>query len=598
MKNITVLLVIIHSFYVESQAYQWAFGIEGIDGIVTKKIVQEPTGKLLVMGDYRSYYPTIDLDPSTNTYPLEREGGSDIFVAKYELNNDLIWGFRIAGLYDDRGHSIYTDTDGNIFVVGDYVGEITFYDTDTTAFYHFSSSYNGTKGFIAKYSSDGDFLWANFIEGENGSTASGGAIRAVTTDAFNTIYITGEMYGNEAALITDQDTLVLNTTGRTDLFLAAIAPNGLITWGFLVGGTSTYYGDIAYDIIHKDAQLYLCGTVSAFYQEVDFNPLGVTNSFETHVDNSAFVAKYDILGNCLWANPITGEDAQSFAYDMDIDLSGNVYLTGEFKYASDFDPSSEVDSIVSFGCNDIFVSKYNSLGEYSWGFHAGSENCDNIGFGIDVEGSDLYLTGEHSTYSSIGSDFDPSDTISTGTHSSYGYSDIFAARYDTDMNFYWAMSIGVSDYELYAKDQGMAILGLPNGMTYIGGGVIGEADFDITANEVILAPVNYINAYVAAYDGYTILPSQNLGLKPLGTTTNSNVIMYPNPAHENLEVLLKNNLTIHSIHIFNLSGESINNFRVNNNTAKISIDYLESGVYFIEIKDENGNNHVEKLIVD
>lgn len=604
MTRVTLLLFITLSCSILfGQTYEWSFSIDGFDGTAIKKILPTADNHVIVMGNYRTN-SSIDIDPSSNEYMLEAEGGKDVFVAKYTKTGDLVWGFRIAGGFNEFGHGLHIDQQQNICIAGEFEAEITFFDTDTTQFHHFSSAYNGSKGYVARYTSDGNFIDAFFVEGENGNVASGGIVRSVTTDPLNNIYITGELYGDNAAIVTSNDTLAFNTSGRSDLFVASINPDGTFNWGFIVGGTSTYYYDAGYDIQYNNGGLLLGGVVSAFYQEVDFNPLaGVETTIETHASESAFLARYDLLGTYEWVRCLTGDDGSGKLWDFDIDDEGNIFSTGSFSGSTDFDPSSQTDSITSFGCDDIFVTRYSATGDYVWGFHAGSEGCDNVGYGIDVVDTNLYLTGTHSTQN-IPSDFDPSPADSSKTKSSTGYTDIFVARYNTDMEYYWAMSIGMADYEPYAEDDGFAILGDTDGIIYTGGSFIGKADFDVSQDTVQMGILNDTKAYFAVYDAFTLVP-------PVEDTTGNggngnaqiidlqliNFSIFPNPAESH--VFIPHSAAYNpEIYLTDLTGKQVEIvWQHIGELVSVDLQNCQSGVYFVELYDTGRLVQRSKLIV-
>ena len=69
---------------------------------------------------------------------------------------------------------------------------------------------------------------------------------------------------------------------------------------------------------------------------------------------------------------------------------------------------------------------------------------------------------------------------------------------------------------------------------------------------------------------------------------NNEVVMYPNPAKDELNVLYDKNAGIKNIAIYNLVGKQVSIFRVGGSSAKLDISNIPSGVYFIRLIDAGG----------
>jgi hypothetical protein len=75
----------------------------------------------------------------------------------------------------------------------------------------------------------------------------------------------------------------------------------------------------------------------------------------------AFISKLDSSGNFLWAKKIGGhgDDAGT---SIALDSSGNVFTTGYFDGAAEFDSGVSVASLISAGYDDIFILRLNPFG--------------------------------------------------------------------------------------------------------------------------------------------------------------------------------------------------------------------------------------------
>lgn len=134
----------------------------------------------------------------------------------------------------------------------------------------------------------------------------------------------------------------------------------------------------------------------------------------------------------------TGDDG---AYDLVIDNNGNIYVLGWYTGSIDLNPSMTTNFTPAFGNRDIFLAKYDSIGNYIWGFGLGSIGQDE-GSVITLDSTgNIIIAGRFS-----GSlDFDPSVNLNIKT--SNGNRDIYLAKYDAFGNLIWINSMGGNLYD-------------------------------------------------------------------------------------------------------------------------------------------------------
>jgi len=73
--------------------------------------------------------------------------------------------------------------------------------------------------------------------------------------------------------------------------------------------------------------------------------------------------------------------------------------------------------------------------------------------------------------------------------------------------------------------------------------------------------------------------------------------IYPNPANDNINLSIYEG--IHNdvlLNIFNVTGELVKTLKLNQSQQKINISELHNGIYFVEIKSEQGTRK-QKLII-
>lgn len=66
------------------------------------------------------------------------------------------------------------------------------------------------------------------------------------------------------------------------------------------------------------------------------------------------------------------------------------------------------------------------------------------------------------------------------------------------------------------------------------------------------------------------------------------VVLYPNPARTELNVTYNKNLEVRNLAIYNLLGKQVSSYRVSGSSAKLDIEKIPSGIYFIRLVDNTG----------
>lgn len=132
-----------------------------------------------------------------------------------------------------------------------------------------------------------------------------------------------------------------------------------------------------------------------------------------------------------------GSSGSDTGYDIALDGSGNVYLTGSFTGTTDMDPGPGVYSLTTAGSNDIYVSKFDSNGTLLWAKAMGGAYSDGAtSIAVDAAGN-AYITGGFCGTA----DFDPGPGSFTLTAATTGQNDIFVAKLDSNGDFVWAKGV-------------------------------------------------------------------------------------------------------------------------------------------------------------
>lgn len=120
-----------------------------------------------------------------------------------------------------------------------------------------------------------------------------------------------------------------------------------------------------------------------------------------------------------------------------VDPSGNIYTTGTFEGTTDFDPGPGVFNLTSGSISNIFITKYDPMGNLIWARHLFSTNNGSKSYGIALDG-----TGNVVIAGAYGGTIDCDPGPSTFNLTSGGSADILVCKLDQSGNFLWAKSMG------------------------------------------------------------------------------------------------------------------------------------------------------------
>lgn len=314
------------------------------------------------------------------------------------------WSNGIGGTGNDLGFKTTIDGLGNIYVIG-------YYGSPSITFGTFTLSNGGM--FVVKYNSSGNVLWAKDASGASDNGANG-----IITDAFGNVYVTGSFYSPITFGVT-----TLSNAGLRDMFIVKYDALGNVLWAKSEGNSG--YDDGNSIAIDGSGNVYVTGTF--WSPTISFGATTLSNAGSSP---DIFVVKYDAFGNEIWAKS-AGGSPMDYAISITSDSSNNVYVTGYY-----YSPTItfETTTLINAGYGDIFIVKYDSLGNVIWAKGAGGAGNDESYSIITTPAGYFYIIGN----------FD-SPTLAFGptilTHSG-NTDDIFVVKYDAFGNAVWAKSIG------------------------------------------------------------------------------------------------------------------------------------------------------------
>ena len=297
---------------------------------------------------------------------------TDFTTIKYYPDGETAWVRTYDGPDDnaDIAVALKVDGSGNVYVSG-----YSFYDS-TNADY-----------LTVKYDSSGSQLWTRRY---NGTGNLPDWVRAMSLDSFGNIYVTGTSY---------------DWTTFDDYATIKYYPNGDTAWVRRYNGPGNTY-DQALDIAIDDSgYVYVTGLSGTIKYDANgaekwISPWGGQKTAIDHFGN-VYVAgreqlkcvtiKYLPDGDTAWVRTYNGPGKyEDGAYDLGLDGSGNVYVTG-YSFLG--------------GYQDCITLKYDSTGQNVWTLrYDGPAHNGDMAYAMALDNSNnIYIAGE--SYGS-GTDYD------------------------------------------------------------------------------------------------------------------------------------------------------------------------------------------------
>lgn len=411
------------------------------------------------------------------------------------------------------------DASNNVYTIGTFTGTVDFNPSAGVA--NLTSSAQNYDTYIQKLDANGNFVGAISLAG-NGYT-SGNAIK---TDANGNVYIVGSF---DSPVDFDPGATVnsVSPLGNQDAFILKLNSSGMFQWVKTFGSANFVSCSALSLAIDNNNDIVLSGF---FADVVDFDPGPAVTALAATGFADGFILKLNSAGNFVWAKAFLGSDYIN-PYTLTTDANNNIFSSGTFYGTYDFDPGIGQTNLSASQTDDIYVTKLNSNGNFTWAKKLGNNNYENVEGIVTDQAGNVYISatftdtldtdpganvvnlitqndailmlklnatgdfvwskkieGNGYTYpenidiNSQGhiyltgyfdgvADFDPGNSINNLT--SAGDYDIFVSKYDENGNFILAKNIGD-----ISADGGFDIKVSTNGSIYVTGVFGGTVDFN------------------------------------------------------------------------------------------------------------------------
>ncbi len=329
--------------------YQWAIGLGGTQSDAGYSIATDNAGNVYVTGAFAG--TNVDFDPGIGSAPLTSiSNGEDVFFAKYDAGGNYVWAKSIGSNNIDRGYGLAIDDLGNVYLAGTFYSSNV--DFDPGAGVAGLTSNGLEDAFLAKYTTNGTYVWAQNLGGTQSDQAF-----TIGLDPLANVYVGGFFSSANTDFDPGSGASTLSSLGGGDIFYARYDSSGAYIWARQIGSAGTEHcEDLDVDSL---GHVYITGYFNG--TNVDFDPGSGSALLSSNASSDICFGHYDNNGDYVWAAKIGGT-GNDHGNGIAAGVSGFVSINGFFAGSNiDFNPGTGINNLSASGF-DIFFGKYHNCG--------------------------------------------------------------------------------------------------------------------------------------------------------------------------------------------------------------------------------------------
>lgn len=561
MKKLLLILLIIISFDISAQTFEWVKTFGGSGDDEGHKCAVDANGNFLFTGSFSE-----KIDWGENS--LECTGSRDMYLIKTDKNGDVLWATNAGG---DKNHSAFgksvaTDKNNNVYAGGTFNDTIFFGDQMFVA--ENEADENMTDIYIAKYNSEGSLQWVKVFAGLGGDVIEEMNIHNNQLVIVGSYKITLDILGNT---FTPDDA---NTQVNYNPIIASLTLDGELNWLNKVNCTSGTCR--AFDIDSEgNVNVILEAKGSVIIKNVENSTIYPLKQSNTAQDN--YLVKLNGNdGSLVWGNR-QGSASFMMGYAVETDQENNVYcgglFQGELKLESLDGNYEKVTAVNKF---DYYVCKYSADGNLLW-FDAQGGNSNEGAYDMVVNSNGSIYVAAYFT--------DPQTNFNGEIFTCEDGNEALLIKYNNEGAFEWIKQTSTTAFSGYIYSMEVT----SNDSIVLLGHYKGDGTF--FNNETYSNVDDKKNIWFALMAD----PEDNetTGISD-AIKSNSHINIYPVPANQYLFVESNDYADpIENICIYNIIGGIV--YRSDTPENKINVCNIPSGVYLVQINSRY--NHKTRQII-
>lgn len=396
---------------------------------------------------------TIDVDPGVNVVNLTSSFGVDMSFRKINSLGAFVWAKHISGSGQGFIKDIKVDLNHNVFVCGSFTGTFDFDPSSNVSNKTCSDIYGDA--FLAKYDSNGDFLWVKTISGNQKDETE-----TIELDHLGSVYAYSSIFGNvdlnpDSGIV---DTLGMNGSGFA---IQKFSNSGVLNWANSSPKLSNYTINNSQELI----------AVSKFRNTIELGSLSLTSNGL----NDCFIAKMNEMG--LWETAMKlGGLSDDEINDVAVDAENNIFISGYFENSLIW--NDNLMNTVGTNSKDFFLAKLTNNFIGGWfNSYPKDDKTKIVALETDDNGNVLFA-GQFKGNLDLGG-------YSSELVNNSAVSNSFFGKLKNDGMMVWSNSFSSSglnisiDLNIYSSN-----------MAFISGKFTNETSFGLNGNSPDLTPTN------------------------------------------------------------------------------------------------------------
>jgi hypothetical protein len=358
-----------------------------------------------------------------------------VFLTKYSNDGTYAWTNTIPSNDYAYGSGVAVDSQGNIYVAGQFSGTVNFAGTQGTDNQTDAGGYGNS--FLTKYTADGTYAWTKTFDTTSGYAEGLG----VAVDTSGDIYLAGQFSGTVNFNTAGSDSQSA-PTANSDGCITEFHADGSYGWTKIFGGSGIgYVGNVAV-AVDSSGDAYVTGEFSG---TVNFaGDQGTDNQTDAGGTGDAYLTEYSSSGTYKHTETFdTSAAGGTYANGLSVavDPSNNIYIGGEFSGTVNFKGTQGTDNFIDTGGNgDGFLTKFDPSGNYLYTntfiTTTSSDNATTFAVTTDATGNVYVAGGFLGTINFEGSQGTDSLTDPTGT------GDAYLTQYTPSGTYVWTRIFG------------------------------------------------------------------------------------------------------------------------------------------------------------
>ena len=547
---LSIMLFFLMNFVLKAQTFEWGKTFGGSQSDVAQRIKLSDNGSVFTAGGFSGQLEISDT-------LISGYGFQDVFVTCHSEQGSLIWASALGGSGTDQLSALCVDNFGDVWIAGRFTGKIDV-DPGPDSTLILSQPANSLEGFLIKLSgTDGSLL-------DYRNLTSGGIIdiRSIKTDSETDDIFIGGQYANTVDFDFGSG-FQLRTSNVTsgDCFVGRYTGDFNFNWMNTFGSTNASVDFVSAVDFDSQGGLYCTGMLGG---TADIDPgIGTTN-LSCFID--AFLIKYSRSnGQLVWGFNLGGNSLES-GNALTISEQDEIVISGTMNSTSfDADPGFGIVTLNSGGITAVpFIARYESSGQINSAFALQGAS------GLTATISSLQFTVD--SYLVAGGYYKGTINFTEAQGGPLSYisgdsTDAFVVVYTVDNRLRDIINITGSG------NQQVSDILISGPLSF----ACGQLDKATSPQQGVLSPIIPGNSTSEAFlFRYNENPTSNAK----ANAASNNVSLFPNPAKGFVNI----DGAFNSAQLIDISGRIL----VQASYARISLETIPSGLYFVKVNSPNG----------